>query len=646
MINLTNVAKRHGARVLFENVSLRFDPGKRYGIVGANGSGKSTLLRMMVGQESWDEGEIHVPGNIRVGTMNQDHFAFERERIKDVVLHGKEVLSRAVKEKAELLAQANPNATRIGELEMIIADQDGYVADARITELLEGLGVPASKHEQPMTVLSGGYKLRVLLAQCLFSDPDVLLLDEPPNHLDILSIKWLESYLHDFRGTVILVSHDRTFLNAVCTHIADIDFQAVKIYSGNYDAFLQARKEDEVFRQMEAEKAEKRIDELKQFVTRFKAKATKARQAQSKAKQIERMEKDLQDPVYSSRVYPAIRFEPCRPPGKTVLEVNGLGKSFGDLEVLRDLSFRVMRGHKLAVIGPNGVGKSTLLKIIMGVLEHDEGGYEWGYETHPTYFAQDHSSQIKPDTTPYEWLYGFAPGESIGTIRGILGSLLFSGDDVHKPTSALSGGESARLIIAKAVLTKGNVLVLDEPTNHLDMESIESLVEALRTFEGTMILVSHNRYVVDQVADQVLELKRGEADFFDGPYHEYLQKVGVDHLDYRVQIEATKKPAKPKPSRNERKMNAERRKAYRKEVAPVEAEIAEMESRISGLESELEEINDLFSDPVYFSRTSPDEVRRENERKKGLERDLSGLMKEWEAASLKKDQIDASHGMT
>jgi ATPase subunit of ABC transporter with duplicated ATPase domains len=645
MISINNLEKRYGARVLFQDVNLRFDPGNRYGLVGANGAGKSTMLRILTGEELYDGGTINVAGSLRIGTMNQDHFAFESRRICDVVLHGHALLAAALHEKEELLQQADPDPHRIAELEEIIAHNDGYVAESRIAEILEGLGIPQVRHPMLMSTLSGGYKLRVLLAQCLFGAPDVLILDEPTNHLDIYSIRWLEQYLCNQTATVILVSHDRTFLNRVCTHIADVDYETITLYKGNYDRFLEARTQAEEFRRLENEKAEKKIDDLKNFVDRFKAKATKARQAQSKVKQIERMEKNIVDPTYSSRISPVIRFSSIRPPGKSVLEVEDLDKSFNGLPVLRGVAFQVFRGDRIAIIGPNGIGKSTLLKILTGQLRADAGHYTWGHETYPGYFAQDHHAEVANNTTPYEWLYQYGPGESIGTIRGILGNLLFSGDDVHKSTAALSGGECARLIFARLVLQKPNVLILDEPTNHLDMEAIEALVGALEAYDGTLLLVSHNRYVVERVATKVLELKPDGLDFFQGSYQEYLDKQGVDHL-----AELSLKQARPKEKtgggREDRKQDSARRKAYQAEAKPLQTKNEWLETQIKEKEEAIEQISNLFFDPNYFTRTRPDEVKRKNQEKQVLEQDLSSLMDQWTAVQTQLEELARRMGVT
>lgn len=637
MISLTNLGKTFGANVLFESVNARFDPGKVYGIVGANGAGKSTLLRMISGEEIVDHGEIGLSGKTTLGTMIQEHFAFEDMRIRDVVLQGRKQLADAIAEKRVLLQQEDPDPHRIAELEDLIAHGDGYAAEAKISEMLDGLGIPASQHDQPMSTLSGGYKNRVLLAQCLFSHPDALLLDEPTNHLDILSLKWLEKFLIQFPGIVVVVSHDRSFLDHVCDAVLDLDFSTAKMYKGNYTAFLKGKEEEALLREMEAEKAEKKIEALNQFVTRFKAKATKARQAQSKAKQIDRMERDIQAPVYSSRKYPVFRFTCCRPPGKVVLETEALNKSFADHVVLRDVNFTLYRGDKVAVIGPNGIGKSTLLKILTGQLQADSGTYSWGYETHPLYFAQDHRADIKDDTTPYQWLYQFEPGESIGTIRSILGQVLFSGDDVHRSTAGLSGGEASRLVLAKLILLKGNVLVLDEPTNHLDMESIESLVEALQQCDHTIILVSHNRYVVENVATKILELKPQAADFFDGSYREYLDKVGVDHLAYQTQKPMAKEPTKENTyaaQKQRRKTALQQEKAIRAKINGLKKKAQDLENQIQVLEQEVQGIHDVFSDPNYFARATPEEVRLKDAEKRKYERQLERLYAEWEGVQL------------
>jgi len=636
MLVVKELSKQYGDKILFKDVELSFDPGKCYGLVGANGSGKSTLLRMITHEETPDSGQITIPGTLRLGTLNQDHFSFENDRIRDTVVRGNKALFDAITEKDQLLEQPEPCANRIIELEEIIASNDGYVAESVASEILEGLGIETELHERPMSVLSGGFKLRVLLAQVLFSKPDILLLDEPTNHLDIMSIRWLENYLVSLSSLVIVVSHDRYFLNNVCSHIVDIDYQTMTIYPGNYDAFLLRKEENAIMRQKEAEKAEKAIGDLQLFVTRFKAKASKARQAQSKAKQIQRMEKGISAPVYSSRIFPRIHFPIRRQPGKYVLKAENICKSYGENHVLKNLSFQMFRGDKIAVIGPNGVGKSTLLKILMNQLKADSGSFEWGYETHLQYFAQDHQELIPDKTTPYEWLYQFAPGEPIGVIRGILGNFLFSDDDVHKSTSALSGGEAARLILAKLHLMKGNILVLDEPTNHLDLESIESLLKALQEFEGGMLLVSHSRYLIENVANKILLIQHDGIDLFEGTYHEFVERTGLDQLAENAKVELKKKQATRKPKqvfdkKEEREVKA-RRKALQKECH-------DLEMRIQVLEDQLDALNDLFSDPNYFAVTPSDEVKSKDRERKERQAELDEAMAAWEERSVQLEEL-------
>lgn len=652
MINLINISKQYGSQVLFEGVNLRFDPGKRYGVVGANGSGKSTLLKIIAGQESYDSGEVTIPARAKLGTLNQDHYAFEEITIMDVVLDGKPILAQALRDKARVLASGDVEASRIAQIEEVISDNEGYVAESHVSKMLEGLGIPTEKHKKPMRVLSGGYKLRVLLAQCLFGDPDVLLLDEPTNHLDIYSIKWLEEYLKSLRGTVIVVSHDREFLNNMSTHIVDIDYETAKGYVGNYDAFLNAKQAEEVMRATEAEKAEKRRGELQSFVTRFKAKASKARQAQSKVKQIERMEKEIVEPVYSSRKSPRIRFKSERRPGKQILEVTGIDKSFGAKRVLSSVSFNVFRGDRLAILGPNGVGKSTLLKILVGELTSDMGEVKWGHETEYRYFSQDHHENMPRNTTPYDWLYQWEPSAPIGTIRGTLGALLFSGDDVHKSTSSLSGGESARLVLAKLVLLGGNILVLDEPTNHLDIEAIESLTEALIDYAGTIVLVSHNRYVVESVATKVLELTPEGFDLFPDNYQSFLEKKGTDHLSTQVDLRAESTPKKTEKKttkinpKEERKRLQEKKRAFRQEASDLIKRSKKLEGEIEEIELQIEEIKELFLDPDFFTKNSPEDVRAKDLQKKELEKQLENHYEQWEETNLSIEEIKEKHGVS
>jgi ATPase subunit of ABC transporter with duplicated ATPase domains len=534
MISVSNLAKEFGDRVLFADVSFQLNPGERYGIVGANGCGKTTLLSILSGDAPASQGTVSIPKALRLGVLRQDQFLYEDEEVLSVALMGHPELWEAMVAKEALLARAHEHfdADRFSELEETVQRLDGYTAEARAATILEGLGLPAEVHRQPLSTLSGGFKLRVLLAQVLAGAPDVLLLDEPTNHLDILSIRWLEKFLHDFEGPVAVISHDHRFLDNVATHVLDVDYQMVTLYRGNYTSFLEQKVEDRERREKEIEGRQKEIAHHQQFVDRFKAKASKARQAQSKLRMIERKAEELEELPGSSRRYPKFRFVQRRPSGRDVLRIRGIQKAFGDKEVLPGVDLQVQRGDRLVIMGPNGIGKSTLLKIVMGELQPDEGEVEWGYETRPGYFAQDHHEQLGDcGRTAEQWLWDFCPGKDRGFVRGHMGLMLFSGDDGEKPLGALSGGEAARLVFSRLALEQPNVLVLDEPTNHLDLESIEALVAGLQSYEGTLILVSHDRWFVGQLATRVVEISREGIRDYHGSYEEYVHACGDDHLD-------------------------------------------------------------------------------------------------------------------
>jgi ATPase subunit of ABC transporter with duplicated ATPase domains len=541
MIAVSKLAKRFGGQTLFEGVSLGFHAGNRYGVVGSNGSGKSTLLSILSGEDQASEGEVSLPKRAVVGVLRQDHFEYEPERILDVVMMGDSDLWQAMSEKEALLADAEQHfdADRYTQLEDVVVQRDGYSLEARAGEILEGLGIPSASHRQALSTLSGGFKLRVLLAQVLASQPDVLLLDEPTNHLDILSIRWLERFLADFKGCALIVSHDHRFLDNVATHIVDVDYESVRIYPGDYHAFVHAKQEDRAQREKEIDKREKEIADHRAFIERFKAKASKARQAQSRQKAISRIQ--IESLPQSSRRYPHFRFTQRRPSGRRVLEIEAVSKSFGENRVLADISLAVARGEKVAIIGPNGIGKSTLLKIAVGELEADSGSSRWGYEAHVGYFAQNHREQLGDANQSAEaWLGESCPAESIGFVRGHLGAVLFSGDEAEKKLSALSGGEAARLILARHVVEKPNVLVLDEPTNHLDLEAIEALVEGLMAFEGSLVFVSHDRWFVSELATRIVEITPSGINDFSGSYADYLGCCGDDHLDSETLFQAAR----------------------------------------------------------------------------------------------------------
>jgi ATPase subunit of ABC transporter with duplicated ATPase domains len=643
MISVSNLGKSFGDRVLFEGASFQLNPGERYGLVGANGSGKTTLLNILSGDAEASEGSVSIPKSLRLGVLRQDQFLYEDEDVLDVTLMGNPELWNVLVEKEALLARAHEffDADRFSQLEETVQRLDGYTAEARAATILEGLGLPAEVHRRPLSRLSGGFKLRVLLAQVLASAPDALFLDEPTNHLDIISIRWLEKFLQDYQGPVVVISHDHRFLDNVATSILDVDYRTVTLYKGNYTAFVEEKHNERERREKEIEGRQKEIAHHQKFVDRFKAKASKARQAQSKLRMIERMADGLEELPGSSRRYPKFRFAQRRPSGKEVLKISGLKKAFGDNEVLHGVDLQVNRGDRLVIMGPNGVGKSTLLKIVMNKLAADAGRAEWGYETQPGYFAQDHHEQIEGvNRTVEEWLWDFCPGKDRGFVRGQLGLMLFTGSDGDKKLSALSGGEAARLVFSRLAMEQPNVLVLDEPTNHLDLESIEALVAGLLNYDGTLILVSHDRWFVSQLATRVVEISSTGIRDYHGTYEEYVHDLGDDHLDADTVLkkakreerkevrgsaggnggrpEVAKTPARPTLSPNERR----RLEARRDEIT---AEIDRAEARVA-------EIDALFASPGYFADTAPEQVQRlQGEREVELAR-VERLMEEWEKA--------------
>jgi len=649
MISVSNLARSFGDHLLFEGASFQLNPGARYGLVGANGSGKSTLLSILSGNLEADEGVVAIPKDIRLGVLRQDQFEYDDVPVVGVALMGIPELWEAMQEKEALLARAEADPEdfdmeRFGELEETVQRHDGYAAEARAAAILEGLGIPTEVHREPMSVLSGGFKLRVLLARVLASDPDVLMLDEPTNHLDILSIRWLEKFLHDFTGPVVVVSHDHRFLDNVATHILDVDYRTVTLYTGNYTTFQESKKLDRERREKDIESREKEIRQQQDFVDRFKAKASKARQAQSKLRMIEKMAEGLEELPGSSRRYPKFRFEPRRPSGREVLSVEGISKAFEDKQVLQGVDLKVERGDRVAILGPNGVGKSTLLKIAMNRLAPDAGEVEWGYETHIGYFAQDHHDEFgDSDRTTEEWLWDFCPGKDRGFVRGQMGMMLFSGDDGAKKMSALSGGEAARMVFAKLMLERPNVLVLDEPTNHLDMESIEALVSGLQAFDGTLILVSHDRWFVRQLATRIIEITPEQIVDYPGTYEEFVHASGDDHLDADAVVLKAKREKRAE-KRAQKQAGREGRRGRDRQGDPDDAakqtarRVAQLRKRGESLmdriekdEARIAEILGTFAEPGFYDRAEEEEVQRLQGELDNAKRRVREQTEEWES---------------
>ncbi|OGA08268.1 MAG: ABC-F family ATPase [Betaproteobacteria bacterium RIFCSPHIGHO2_12_FULL_69_13] len=520
MIVASGIAMQFGAKPLFSNVSVKFGGGNRYGLIGANGCGKSTFMKILGGELEPSAGTVAIDSNERVGRLRQDQFAFEAERVLDVVLMGHAEMWAAMRERDAIYADPDAGEEellRAAELEAKYAEYGGYTAEARAGELLLGLGVPAAQHDGPMSAVAPGWKLRVLLAQALFGDPDILLLDEPTNNLDINGIRWLEDVLNRRSSTMVIISHDRHFLSSVCTHMADVDYGAIRVYPGNYDDYMEASTLAKQQQEKDNAKARDRIADLEDFVRRFRAHKAKARQATSRMKQIEKLK--VEDVKPSSRQYPFIRFlvDPKEKLHRLAVEAKGLfyGK----------LNLTIEAGEKVAVIGPNGVGKTHLLRCLAGQLKPDAGGVKWAEKARPGYWPQDPADEFKADETLTDWMGRWrrqdrAQDEQI--VRATLGQMLFSGDDQKKPLRVISGGEAQRMIVGRLVLGMPNVMLLDEPTNHLDMESIESLNTALDKYTGTLVFVSHDRELISSLATRIIELRPGEVVDFRGSYEDYL----------------------------------------------------------------------------------------------------------------------------
>jgi len=532
MLDVRNLSMQFGPKSLFQSVDLILLPSQRYGVVGANGTGKSTFLKILAGEEQASGGSVEKAKSLKVGILKQDHFRYEEDRLIDVVIKGRALLWDAITEKERLYSKEDfteADGYRLSELEEVVMAEGGYEAESVVKNLLLGLGIADKFHNGPLSALSGGYKLRVLLAQVLYQQPDIMLLDEPTNHLDILSIAWLEDFLkQNFKGLLIFISHDRSFLNNVSTNILDIDYDTVLDYPGDYDKFCFTKEERLRLKQSELKNQEKRIDALQGFVDRFGAKASKATQAASRQKMIDRIE--LVEIKESNIFKPFFNFQQKKNSGKSVVTTERLHKQFAEKVLLKDVSFTIQRADKCAIIGPNGIGKSTLLKILLSELQPDQGDYQWSDTVSVGYFAQDYRTQLNPEQTVWQWMEDSvaAPTQEI---RKILGQVLFRGVDVEKKIAMLSGGESARLIMAKLILEKHNVLIFDEPTNHLDLESIDALIEAIQAFPGAVLFVSHNRYFIDLIATRVLVLTEqyGVQNYL-GNYNDYLEQFGKDYL--------------------------------------------------------------------------------------------------------------------
>lgn len=536
MISVSNVSMRYGAKILFDEVSTAFTPGKRYGLTGPNGAGKTTFMNLLSGELEPQKGSVVRPKKLSV--LSQDQFAFDAYRVIDTVIMGNKRLWAAMEERDHIYEKpemSNEDGMRLGELEGIVGEEDGYSAETDAAILLQGLDIPDTVHERKMGELPSGQKMRVLLAQALFGHPQALLLDEPTNHLDLDSIHWLQDFLNRYDGVLITISHDRHFLNSICTHIADIDYETIITYTGGYDDMVMTK--TQVRSQIEAQNAqrEKKIAQLTEFIQRFSA-GTRSSQVQSRRKEVERLQ--VTELARSNIARPFIKFEMKRPSGKHILEVEGVTKSYGDNRVIQNFTASVTRGEKIALMGRNGAGKTTLLNALLANSPNtpetelrqtsgydgpfiDGGKTTWGHEAAIGYFPQDHRSLIEKGSTILDWIFQWDPSVSNEEIRGLLGQMLFVRDEATKKTDVLSGGEAARILFCKLMLQKPNVLVLDEPTNHLDLESINALNIALQRYQGTVFLVTHDHDLIDEVATRIWHFDDHKIEDFKGTYEEY-----------------------------------------------------------------------------------------------------------------------------
>jgi len=530
VLTASSITLQFASKPLFENVNVKFGDGNRYGLIGANGCGKSTFMKILAGELEPTAGNVSLDPGERMAWLRQDQFGYEDQRVLDVVMQGHAEMWRVMQEKDAIYM--NPEASEedylhAAELEARFGEMGGYDAEARAGQLLLGVGIPIEQHNGPMSEIAPGFKLRVLLTQALFSNPDILLLDEPTNNLDINTIRWLENVLNESNATIVVISHDRHFLNQVCTHMADLDFGTIKVYPGNYDDYMLASTQAKERQAAANAKAKDKVAELQEFVRRFSANKSKARQATSRMKMIDKIK--IEDFKPSSRQNPYIRFEPEKLLHRRALEVENLKFGYDGTPLFSNMNFSLEAGEKMAVIGGNGVGKSTLMKLLMNELTPQFGEVKWSENASIGYFSQDHVSDFDMDLNLTDWMHQWTqPGDDEQVLRGILGRLLFSGDDVKKSVRVLSGGEKGRMLYGKLMLGRHNVLVMDEPTNHMDMESIESLNLALDLFKGTLIFVSHDRQFVSSLATRILEITPEGVEFYMGTYDEYLHSKGLE----------------------------------------------------------------------------------------------------------------------
>ncbi|MFL1807083.1 ABC-F family ATPase [Plesiomonas shigelloides] len=529
MLSTANITMQFGDKPLFENISVKFGEGNRYGLIGANGCGKSTFMKILSGELEQTAGNVSLDVNERMAKLGQDQFAYEEYTVIDTVIMGHKELWTIKQERDRIYSlpeMSEEDGMKVADLEVQFAEMDGYSAEARAGELLLGVGIPLEQHFGLMSAVAPGWKLRVLLAQVLFAEPDIMLLDEPTNNLDINTIRWLEDVLNQRNCTMIIISHDRHFLNSVCTHMADLDYGELRLYPGNYDEYMMAATQARERLLADNAKKKAQLAELQSFVSRFSANASKAKQATSRARQMDKIK--LEEVKASSRQNPFIRFDQEKPLFRNALEIENLAQGYDEL-LFSKLNLMVEVGERVAIIGQNGIGKSTLLHTLVGNKAPKQGIIKWSENANIGYYAQDHADEFDCDLNLYDWLDQWKkPGDDEQVVRGMLGRMLFSQNDILKSVRVISGGEQGRMLFAKLMLQKPNILVMDEPTNHMDMESIESLNLALENYKGTLFFVSHDRQFVSSLATRIIELTAEGIVDFNGTYDEYLRRQGIE----------------------------------------------------------------------------------------------------------------------
>lgn len=658
LVSIINVSVIVPGRTLFRNVSFQVDPGDRIGLVGRNGSGKTTMLRLLCGQISPEEGHISVAKGTRIGYLPQDiqeafhgnllPFLLEsvpgKRRLRDKI----EALSKKLQYATDERDKASI-AAELAEAHEELNSLDSHFPAHMAEKILKGLGFKEEEFYREVSTLSGGWKMRAVLGSLLYQQPDLLLLDEPTNHLDLPSVRWLEQFLQDFKGALLLISHDRDFLNNQIRRTIAFHREGVRLYSGNYDFYLKAREEERRILEAKARNQEQRVKEAQRFIERFKAKASKARQAQSKIKLLKKMEL-----VQTHKKEKTLKFSfpPVEPSGRLVVSIEGISKAFGEKVLFRDLNLTVQRGERVGIIGPNGAGKTTLLKILAGELPPDGGNIRWGHNVKISYFSQHHSDLLVHEKTILEEVAESAPNQSIGFIRGVCGAFLFSGPDVEKPIKVLSGGEKARVMLAKILVAPGNFLIMDEPTNHLDIISSEVLIQALAEYEGTLVFVSHNQSFINRLATKIWDLNQGQLNEYPGNLADYLHHCQLLESTSAPPRESSKaEPTKPVPLGKKRKSKkelrgerAKQRQYIRENLDPILREIEQVEEEISRLEALIKDLESKLSDPKIFKdpKKGPTLVKEYNDSRGRLET----LLEKWEDLHQNLEQTQKRLGIT